>query len=92
MNIPKNNVPCTPVTSFEIIRASVVRGNSVTFDMVLNGITIYGCWVRTAKDGHDFISYPQRAGNDGKYYSIVYVRLSDADQKAILDKVESLLS
>lgn len=76
--------------SFAVTRAVVV-GNTILFDVVLNGLTVYGCSVVEGKNG-DFISFPSRKGKDGKYYSIVWARISDEDQKAILDEVEKKLN
>ena len=43
------------------------------------------------KDG-DFIGLPQRKGNDGKYYSIVWAKFSEQDTKDILAEVEKKLN
>ena len=76
--------------NFDVTRANMV-GETVFFDLVINGITVYGCKVCEGKNG-DFISLPSRKGKDDKYYSIVYFRLSDEDQKIILDTVEKMLN
>ena len=76
--------------SYDVTRANMV-GETVFFDLVINGITVYGCKVCEGKNG-DFISLPSRKGKDDKYYSIVYFRLSDEDQKIILDTVEKVLN
>lgn len=61
----------------------------IFFDMVLNGIHVYGCTVATRKNGDEFISFPsQKSTNgDGKYYNYAYAYLSSEDQKAIIDEV-----
>jgi len=97
MNIPKNKnektneIPFCDVTSFQVDRAQVVN-NSVTIDLWINGIKIYGCWVRQTKSGKDFISFPQRKGTDGKYYSIAFCKLSNTDTEAILKVVEDMIN
>lgn len=78
------------IDTFKVMKVRLLPSGSVTFDMELNGITIYGCFVNTSKDGHDFISLPQRKGTDGKFYSIVYARFSDEDTKAIIEEVENV--
>lgn len=79
------------ITSFSIKRVSMLSNGHVSFDMELNGIIIYGCFVVEGKDG-DFISLPQRKGNDGKYYSIVFARFSSDDSNTILKEVERMLN
>lgn len=60
-------------------------------DLEMNGITIYGVRVVEGKNG-DFLSFPQRKGQDGKYYSIVYAPLCKEDQDAILAAIERKLN
>lgn len=78
------------IDTFKVIKVRLLPSGAVSFDMELNGITIYGCFVNSTKDGHDFISLPQRKGNDGKFYSIVFARFSDEDTKAIVAEVENV--
>lgn len=78
------------IDSFSVNRVHQFDNGGVTFDMTVNGISIYGCRVLETKDG-DCIGLPQRKGNDGKYYSIVWARFSDADSKDILAEVENSL-
>lgn len=79
------------IDSYKVTRAKMWDNGGVTFDMILNGIHIYGANVVEGKNG-DFISLPQRKGSDGKYYSIVYARFSEKDQKDILQEVENKLN
>lgn len=86
---------CLNVTSFEVTRAHYVegkqgKGGRCFFDMEINGLKVYGMTVVEGKNG-DFISWPQKKGSDDKYYSIVWARLSDNDQKKIIEAVEKLL-
>ena len=60
-------------------------------DLEMNGITIYGVRVVEGKNG-DFLSFPQRKGQDGKYYSIVYAPLCEEDQNAVLAAIERKLN
>ena len=78
------------VMSFKIDHVSQYK-KTVFFDMTLNGVKIYGCTVAEGKKG-DFISLPSRKASDGKWYSIVYARLSDHDQEMILTEVEEQLN
>ena len=86
----KKNVDYDEVHSFEILKATQFNWG-VAFNMVLNGVTIYNCTVAETRDGKQFISFPSRKGNDGKWYSYVYFRFSDADLEAILEAVEKEL-
>lgn len=79
------------IDSFSVNRVHQFNNGGVTFDMTVNGISIYGCIVVETKDG-DFIGLPQRKGNDGKYYSIVWAKFSEADTKDILAEVENQLN
>ena len=86
-----NKVEELIIDSFSVNRVHQFDNGGVTFDMTVNGISIYGCRVVETKDG-DFIGLPQRKGKDGKYYSIVWARFSEADTKDILAEVEKQLN
>ena len=73
----------------KVTRANQVE-NTVYFDVVINGVTIYGCKVIEGKNG-DFISFPSHKGKDGKYYNHAYVKLSDDDTAGIVKQVEEML-
>ena len=79
------------IDSFSVNRVHQFDNGGVTFDMTINGISIYGCRVVETDKG-DFISLPQRKGNDGKYYSIVWAKFSEEDTKDILAEVENMLN
>ena len=76
------------------VEAKVTRANQVNdtvfFDVVINGVTIYGCKVVEGKNG-DFISFPSHKGKDDKYYNYAYVKLSDEDTQNIIAQVEKAL-
>lgn len=78
------------VKSFKVIRANEFKENRIFFDLVLNDVTIYGCMVVGYKDG-EFISFPSQKSKDGNYYNVVYAKLSNEDQKKIIDSVYELL-
>ena len=52
-------------------------GCSISVDLKINGVTIYGCWYRE--------------GKDGKYYNYVYVKLQQSDIEFICKEIEKLL-
>lgn len=76
---------------YEVLRVKMFESGGVVFDLDLNGVRIYGCRVVEGKNG-DFISFPQRKGSDGKYYSIAWANLSPDDQVSILRTVERKLN
>ena len=86
-----NNAECIKIDSFSVNRTHVFQNGGVTFDMTVNGISIYGCRVVESEKG-DFIALPQRKGQDGKYYSIVWARFSEDDARDILAEVERQLN
>lgn len=69
--------------------------NDIGIDMVVNGVTIYGCIYKsgTNKDGEEytFVSFPSRKGKDGKYYNFAYFKIDDDLLKDIENQIEKLL-
>lgn len=87
---PENTNNYIKVTQADVDRVRAVEiksGVQVFFTLTLNGVSINNCRVVEGKDG-DFIAFPARKGNDGKYYKHVYAAISPEDSKAILNKVE----
>lgn len=77
--------------TYEVKRAKAFEGGSVSFDLVIDGwLTIYNMRVVEGKNG-DFVSFPQRKGKDDKYYSFVWFKMNELDEKAILEKVQEVL-
>lgn len=87
-----NSKKTLEVTSFRVTGVRTLDSGSVSFDMKLNGINIYGCFVVESAEYGDFISFPQRKGKDGKYYPIVWAKLDKEDTTAILQEVERILN
>lgn len=79
------------ISSFSVVRARMLDSGSVVADLKINGLTIYGCFVVESEKG-DFISLPQRKGSDGKYYSIVWARISAKDTADIIAEIENVLN
>ena len=71
------------------------KGTCIAFDMIVNEVTIYGCYYRegTTKKGSEYsmVAFPSRKGSDGKYYKHAFVKLSDADIDNISKQIETLL-
>lgn len=79
----------------KVTRAREFENGGLVFDMVVNGVTIYGCqWIEGEKNGREyaFVSFPSRQSKkDGKYYNIAYVKLSDDDTAEIEKQINALL-
>lgn len=87
---PENTNNYIKVTQADVDHVRVLEINERTqifFTLTLNGVSINQCCVVEGKDG-DFIGFPCRKGNNGKYYKHVYAAISPEDSKAILSKVE----
>lgn len=76
--------------TFEIKRAHEFKDGGLTFDIVINGVSIYGCNVVAGKKG-EFISFPSKKGKDGRYYSHAYIALTDEQQDEIINAVAEKL-
>ena len=79
----------------KVTRAREFENGGLVFDMVVNGVTIYGCqWVEGEKNGREyaFVSFPSRQSKkDQKYYNIAYVKLTDEDTAEIEKQIDALL-
>ena len=70
--------------------------NVIMFDVIVNGVTIYGCSYRTLtrKDnGEEFgkIGFPSRKGSDDKYYCFAWFKISEKDQDEMEKQIEALI-
>ena len=78
-----------------VTRANKVKEGSYAFDMKVNGVNVYGCFLNqgTKKDGteYSFIDFPSRKGKDEKYYNYVWFPLTKAIQADIEKQIEGLL-
>lgn len=74
----------------EVTRAKELK-DSYAFDMRVNGVMIYGCWLKETKDGNNFVSFPSYKGTDGKYYSHAYFKVTDELQDIIEKGIEALV-
>lgn len=60
----------------------------VLFTLVCDNIIIHGMsLVPSNQTGQYFVAFPKRKGNDGKWYSVVYVNFDDTTKQAIQDMV-----
>ena len=69
-----------------VIRAHQFDNGNISFDLKIKEICFYRLIVVAAKDGHEFISFPQYQSN-GKWYNHFYIPFTNEDQDAIIDAV-----
>lgn len=79
----------------KVTRAKEFKEGQVTFDAVVNGVTIYGMWYREGKNkkGEDYqlISFPSHKGNDDKYYNYAWFKIEDDVKADIIDQLQKLV-
>ena len=78
----------------KVTRAKEFDNGSVAFDMVVNGVTIYGCWYREGeKDGKEYeiINFPSQKGKDDKYYNIAWFKIDDDLKSDIIAQLQKLV-
>jgi hypothetical protein len=78
----------------KVTRAKEVKEGTVVFDMIVNGISIYGCWYREGeKDGKEYklVSFPSQKGNDGKYYNHAWFKIEDDVKNDIIEQLQKLV-
>lgn len=79
----------TAKKEIKVTRAHQFEDGTISIDFDVNDVSIYNATLREGKNG-TFVSFPSRKGKDGKYYSYVFVKLSEADVKTIIEQVEEL--
>ena len=85
----------TSAYDVKVTRAAQYKENTFAFDMVVNGISVYGCWFKQGKNkaGKDytFVDFPSRKGNDGKYYNHVWFPITEDLTAQIESQIAALL-
>lgn len=78
-----------------VIRASQYKEGAFAFDMEVNGVSIYGCWLKqgTNKDGKDysFIDFPSYKAKNGEYYKYAWFPINKELHDLIEAQIESML-
>lgn len=91
-NTKKPEIETLKVNDFRVHRARAIENGIIMADLIINGITVYGMKVlANKKTGEAFLAFPQQKGKDGKYYSIVYAKLSDTDQEEMIRSIYNWL-
>ncbi len=86
-----------PNTNYDVkvSRAKEIKEGIVAFDMIVNGVTIYGCWYREGKDknGHDYqiISFPSHKGDNENYYNWVWFKIENDVKEDIIAQLQKLV-
>lgn len=79
----------------KVTRAKETKEGQVVFDMVVNGVTIYGCWYREGVDkkGNDYqlISFPSHKGDNDKYYNYTWFKIEDDVKNSIIEQLQKLV-
>lgn len=91
----EKNAEGLKVYEIKITRANELENGTIMFDMIVNGVTIYGCnyKVLTRKDnGEEFakVGFPSRKGGD-RYYNIAYVPINAEALEMIENGIQSLI-
>ena len=77
----------------EVTNVRQISDSCIVFTLRCKGFAFYSMRVVERKsDGEPFIAVPQDKGTDGKYYKQYAVYLSEADQKALIDKVFAIVN
>lgn len=80
----------------KVLKSKEVKEGRVSFDMSVNGITIYGCWYveYTNKEGKEgtMISFPSYKGGNDKYYNHVWFPISKELQEDIENQIRKVLA
>lgn len=77
----------------EVTNVRQISDSCIVFTLKCKGFSFYSMRVVERKyDGEPFITVPQYKGSDGKYYNFYAVYLSEADQKALIDKVFAIVN
>lgn len=75
----------------KVTRVKEFKTGDIGFDMIVNGVTIYGCVYKESKRGN-FVSFPSRKNDsDGKYYNHVYFNIDNVLLENIEAQISSLL-
>lgn len=77
----------------QVSRVHRFDSGAIALDLIVNGVSLYGCTYRTRKDDPDkgFIAFPSRKGSDGKWYNHCYFPFNDQEIAEIEKQIDLLL-
>ena len=91
VNTKKNNeINDKKDTKIIVVKRAKEFDWGISFDMIVNDVTIYGCKLIINKKDETFVAFPQRQGTDGKYYKYAFVNLSEEEEKDIIAQIEKM--
>ena len=77
----------------DVAHVRQISDSCIVFTLRCKGFSFYNMRVIERKsNGEPFIAMPQDKGSDGKYYNRYAVYLSEADQKALIEKVFAIVN
>lgn len=80
----------------KVTRVKEIKENTYAFDMVVNGITIYGCYlnegINASGEEYSVINFPASKGKDNKFYNHVYFKIDEKLHDEICEKIGALLN
>lgn len=80
-------------TDWDVLRAHEFEGGNISYDLRVNGITIYGMVLVWDPDKKYYWSaFPSRKGKDGRFYKHAWFPIDEALQANIEKRIEELLS
>lgn len=79
----------------KVTRAKEIKDGQVVFDMIVNGVTLYGCWYRegVSKKGEEYqmISFPSHKGDNENYYNHCWFKIEDDVKASIIEQLQKLV-
>ena len=66
----------------------------MAFDMVVNGVNIYGCWYREGESNgkeYELISFPSQKAENGKYYNFAWFKIEDDVKANIIEQLQKMV-
>lgn len=86
---PENNFT---LDSWVVLRAHEFEGGNISFDLRVNGVTIYGMTLVWDPDKKSYwCAFPSRKGKDGRFYKHAWFPIDEALQAGIEESIEGLL-
>ena len=85
-----NNINDKKDTKIIVVKRAKEFDWGISFDMIVNDVTIYGCKLISNKVHETFVAFPSRKGTDGKYYNYAFVALTDEDTQNIIAQIEKM--
>ena len=89
-----------------VTRAKEIKEGTVSFDMEVNGVKVYGCWYKegTSSNGKEYqivdlpqekeyqiVDLSQKKGNGRKYYSIAWFPMSKEVRENIIEQLQKMV-